>query len=324
MGGPELTVRPYRPGDERAICRTFGGGETHRALHEWLWRYPWRPDGRTIMLAWADGELLAQVAARPARLHVDGAVRRILQLVEVSSRQVPGGWVSREEALARAAEALVERFVAGEGRAALVALRDGGLPDVVPGAASRSLSSGPVPVLVRREGGGRGRGRRLPYRAEPARDWEPRLDRLWARVRGDHPVSVVRDASRALVRLAGRPGVRYHRYLLFPRFSDEPVGFVAFRIAGGACRWVDVVWDHAHPGALELAAHLSKRLAREHGAGREELWLAGDPEGRGILGGVGFREAPGPPFSVLPCRRDFDGSRVAEDAFLTLADADGV
>ena len=61
------------------------------------------------------------------------------------------------------------------------------------------------------------------YRAELGRDWEPRLDTLWQEVRGQYPVAVVRDARHAVRRPAGRPAVRYHRFLVFPRLSSRPV-----------------------------------------------------------------------------------------------------
>ena len=35
------------------------------------------------------------------------------------------------------------------------------------------------------------------------------------------------------------------------------VAFVVFRTDEGRCRWVDLLWDHRHPGALELVNHLS-------------------------------------------------------------------
>jgi hypothetical protein len=165
--------------------------------------------------------------------------------------------------------------------------------------------------------------RRLWYRAEPARDWEPRLDSLWRRVRQDYPVAVVRDAEGALRRFAGHPTVRYQRFLIFPRFSSQAVGFAVFRCDGGRCRWVDLLWDHAHPGALELAAHISARLVRQLDCTGEELWLAGDEEACSRLESLGFQAAEEQP-AVSVAIRSFDpaldAAQVAERLYLTMTD----
>jgi hypothetical protein len=97
-----------------------------------------------------------------------------------------------------------------------------------------------------------------------------------------YPVSIVRDAKHVDRRLGGHPSVRYHRWLISPRWSSTPAAFVAFRTDGGVCRWADLVWD-GRPGALELVDHLSRQLAVQTGARREELWLDGDEEAAGWL-----------------------------------------
>ena len=104
----------------------------------------------------------------------------------------------------------------------------------------------------------RGSLRRLLYRAEQARDWEPRLDHLWGRSRHSYQIAVVRDAEHALRKFAGHPTIRHHRFLILPRFSGRAVGFAVFADDGSDCCWLDLVWDHDHPGALELLAGHAK------------------------------------------------------------------
>jgi hypothetical protein len=169
-----------------------------------------------------------------------------------------------------------------------------------------------------------GRSRHL-YRAELAADWEPRLDVLWGRVRDDYPVAAVRGADRALRRLAGHPSVRYHRFLVLPRFGRTPVAFAAFRTDESRCRWVDLLWDHRHPGALELVNHLSTRLAADTGAELEELWLNGDPEGERRLLARGFERSEVPGQLVMVARAfhpELDVTALADRVYLTMADAD--
>jgi len=131
--------------------------------------------------------------------------------------------------------------------------------------------------------------RRLFYRAEPARDWEPRLDDLWNRAKHSYPVAVTRDADHALRQFAGHPTVRHHRFLVFPRFLDKAVAFAVFANEGSECCWLDLVRDHNHPGALELLTHISGRLAAQWGSGAERLWLAGDDAASELLVRRGFQ-----------------------------------
>jgi hypothetical protein len=138
-------------------------------------------------------------------------------------------------------------------------------------------------------------------------------------------VAVVRDAAWALRRLAGHPSVRYHRFLIFPRLSSRPVAFAAFRTDQLCCRWVDLVWDHDHPGAVELLLHLSAKLAAQTGGELEELWLHGDPEGRRRLEASGFEHVPEPAglaFGGRSFHPDLRLDTVAARAYLTMADAD--
>jgi len=150
-------------------------------------------------------------------------------------------------------------------------------------------------------------------------------DELWQRCRASYPVAAVRNAARALERLAGRPGGHYHRFLIFPRFSREPVAFAAFRANGEALSWVDVVWDHDHPGALGLLARLAGGLARQEGASAERLWLNGDPEGVAVLCGLGFEPLPEPSGLVFVARSfdpELDLASLDGRVYLTMADAD--
>ncbi len=327
MSTQEILYRPFEPGDERAINETFNRVfGTERSLDEWLWKFPWRPDGRSIMLAFAGDELLTQYAGLPVMFQLDGRVFEAAQIVDVFSTRAARRRFARKGVWVQTAERFFAHF-AESGRHPVCfgfpgrrALRLGVLQ-----LNYDEMEFQKIVLLVRKAGRGRGRGRRLPYRAQPARDWEPLLDRLWNRVRGDYPVAAVRDAARALQRLAGRPGVRYHRFLIVPRFSEEPVGFVAFRCDATACRWVDLLWDHDHPGAVETAAHLSRALAAIHGAAREELWLNGDPAGRAVLEAIGFVREPHPDGLVFGGRSfdpDIDIRPMEGRVYLTMADAD--
>jgi hypothetical protein len=134
--------------------------------------------------------------------------------------------------------------------------------------------------------------RSLAVRAELVPDWEPRLDELAAALAGQYPDAAVRDAEFALGRWAGHPSRRWHRFLLLPRFSVRPVGWIVLAVVDGVCRWDDLLWDHGHPAALEAACRLSARLARQVGAEVEEVWIAGDGETCARLEEMGFVGEP--------------------------------
>jgi hypothetical protein len=178
-----------------------------------------------------------------------------------------------------------------------------------------------LPVCVRRKPVPGSLGRLL-YRAEPARDWEPRLDDLWDRAKGAYPVAVVRDADYALREFAGHPTVRHHRFLVLPRFSAKAVAFAVFADDGSDCCWLDLVWDHDHPGALELLAHISGRLAAQWGSGGERLCLAGDDAASALLTHRGFRirEEHSHAVDLSAFNGQLDGEDPVGRAYLTAAD----
>ncbi len=71
---PDLTIRPYRPGDERKILETFnrvfrevcGEGFVDRSLEQWVWQYMDNPAGYRMSLAVApDGTVVSQYAGVP-------------------------------------------------------------------------------------------------------------------------------------------------------------------------------------------------------------------------------------------------------------------
>lgn len=324
---PEYSIRAFAPGDEDAVNRGFNDAfHLDRQLDEWAWKFPPDPDGRLIMIAEHEGEVLAHYAGMPVRLQIEGRVWNACQIVDVYSARKARGSFTRRGVWVQTVEAFFDAF-GRSGRSPLLF----GFPSPRPlrlgvlQLGYDAMEPQPVRYFSRRPPAPSAGLRRRAYRAELARDWEPRLDELWQRVGDQYPVAVVRDARHAARRLAGRPGVRYHRFLLFPRFSFHPVGFAAFRTDGGRVRWLDLVWDHRHPGALELASHLSAGLAAQTGAEVEELWLNGDAEGQARLERRGFQEAAEPGQLVMVARAfdpEVDLKAMAAKIYVTMGDSD--
>jgi hypothetical protein len=326
MTGTDLTIRGYRPGDETAINDAFNRAfRCQRPLAEWAWKFPPEPHGRLIVVAEQGGELVAHYAALPTRFQIDGRVWGGGQIVDVFATRAARTGIARRGVMVSTAEEFFDRFGRSGRHPFLYGFpgprhrRQGSLQ-----LAYDEMGFEPVVYLSRRDTRP-GSYRRLGYRAEPARDWEPRLDELWSRAAMDYPVAVVRDARWALRRLAGHPSIRYHRFLVFPRLSNRPVAFVAFRTDHGRCRWVDMVRDRDHPAAMDLLVHLSTRLAVQTGAELEELWLNGDVEARTQLEAHGFAcaaEPAGLAFGGRSFDPSLDLNTVAARAYLTMADAD--
>ena len=307
MGAAALDLRSYREGDEEAILRVLNdASEVRASLGRWAWLFPADAGGRAIVVGERDKVIVAVCAGSPLRFAIDG---RELAAVELR-------WlVSKDRSDRRqvldyyfATSASTERF------ALAMAPFDFDGAAQVPGA-----------VLVR-EKPGSVTPRRFLYRAEAARDWEPRLEALWERVRGSYPVAVVRNAELAVRRSAGHPSIRHHRFLVFPRFSPSPVAFAVFADDGSDCCWLDLIWDHEHRGALDLLAHISARLVTQWGRRGERLWLAGDDMASNLLKGLGFQD----PHSTLPVASirsltpRLDAADIISRAYLTLADIGGL
>jgi len=323
-----LTVRPFRDGDEFAINDAFNQVfHCRRSIEEWRWKFSIEGAREATAAAWDDGSLAAHNGGIPADFEVAGRRIRALQGVDTFS------------------VAALERR--RDWKSAWIDVMDFFADELAPKAGAPLLYgfTGPASIghMVRRCRWDAAEPRRIPlltravslrrrsrvswlYEARPADEFEPVLDRLWERVRGRFSAAVVRDADHARRRFGGHPTVRYHRWLITPRFRREPVAFVIFRTDGGVCRWADLLWDGRHPGALDLIEFLSARIARDAGCSEEAMWLDGDREAEERLRAVGFDGGPDPS-GVVRVVRFLDPSLPSEAfapgaVYTTMADAD--
>jgi hypothetical protein len=314
MASPPLTFRAHREDDEAAILRILNEStDLGCSLDEWVWLFPPEDDDRAIVVGERDGEVQAVCAGTPVGVVVDGRELRAVELRKLASRD-------RDDA-GRILDHFFETF-GSSGRFTLTIApltREVEASSAFEGAATVGLSA-----LIR-EKPVRGALRRLLYRAEPARDWEPRLDGLWERVQSSYPVAAVRNADLALRRFAGHPSIRHHRFLVFPRYSATAVAFAVFADDGSNCCWLDLLWDHAHPGALELLAHISGRLVAQWGSSGEQLWLAGDDTAASLLMDHGFQQQAlsSPVVAMRSFTSELDARNLVERTYLTTADVGG-
>lgn len=330
---PAVVIRPYRAGDEealnRAFNRTFG---SDRRLADWAWKFPAEGGGRDwIDLALAGGEVVAQFAAQPVEVQVDG--RRITagHAVDAFARPAAGG-LARRGVYART----VERFYAERGGA-------GGLAFLFGFPGRRHLALGrrllgyvePAPVgyyrLAALESAGGARpasGRRtladrlfrraVVAGAAPAAD-----DRLWARAAGRYPVAAVRDGARLARRFGGRPGVDYPRRTVWRR--GEARATAAFRVEGPLLRWAELVWDGTSAADLAALAAAVAAAGRALGAVEGELWLSGDPRAAAVLERRGWRRQSHPEdlhLTAVSLTPGLDVAPLVPRFYVTLGDSD--
>lgn len=311
--GSHPVYRAFRAGDEAAILRFLNReSDTACTLDEWSWLFPPEEDGRLIVVGDRDGEIVATCAGAPT-------------LVRMHDREWPAiefHQVIASDDTAPLVDAFLEIFGADD-RFALVLATHAQAAEVDAGFVAAGQR---YPVFVREQSPSATLAR-LFYRAEPARDWEPRLDELWKRVRKSYPCAVVRDADCAARRFAAHPSIHYDRFLVCPRFSSRVVASAVFTMTDECLRWVDLVWDHDHPGALELLAFISGRLVGQLGAKGEELWLAGDDEAPPLLTKTGFSPGESSTTPVMAARSlvpEIDAEEFVARTYLTLADAGGL
>jgi hypothetical protein len=82
-------IRALQPGDEHSLLETFNlvfaaydPQYRPRALEEWRWAFERNPAGQRVFVALHRGEVIAQYAALPVRMWIDGEQRSFAQIVD--------------------------------------------------------------------------------------------------------------------------------------------------------------------------------------------------------------------------------------------------
>lgn len=297
MSAEGFEIRDFCSGDEIAINLAYNEAhDCQRSLDEWSWRFPTSSEGRAIALGLRGGRVVAHCGGVPVSIQSGERVVPALMMKDVFSLPEAGEVESGAGALTDTVRTIIH-----DARArglAVLAIAGG------PSQLAAALSGGEwAPLQMRvatllRSRRSRSPFRRWFYRAELARDWEPRLGDLWRRARTKYPRAVVRNATMALGRFAGHPRLRFHRFLVFPRLSRVPVAWVVFTSGDGVCRWQDLVWDQRYPGALEMVAHLSAMYCVQMGVEEERVVLGGDSHTEERLLAMGYEHDPEEQHSV--------------------------
>lgn len=85
----DYEIRALRPGDEASLLETFNlvfgardGAFRPRTLEEWRWAFERNPAGQRVFVALQAGEVVAQYAALPVHVWIDGGRRTFAQIVD--------------------------------------------------------------------------------------------------------------------------------------------------------------------------------------------------------------------------------------------------
>lgn len=331
----ELTLRPYRPGDEAAILATFnlvfrevcGASFVDRDLGYWRWQYLDNPAGTRIHLAVAaDGTVAAQYAAIPVRAVTPCGPTVFCQIVDSFVHPSYRQGLKRPGLFALTAQAALAHWIG---------LGDGlffGMP--VENARKMSVrflhytTWRSVDYLCRdvRAGADAGGSDVSVARVDrPSAD----VDRLADAVAAEQRLANVRSADYLAWRYARCPGIDYE--ICEARRGDAVTGAMVLRpvhdLLPDSCTIAELLVRGGDTKTLEaLLAHAD---ARARAAGRRRVMALFPPQAAetGALHDRGFQTEPSATtfFRSIGCRpaqAGLDFSQVSRWWWYTLGDFD--
>ena len=233
-----LTLRPYRPGDEEGILALFKRAyDRERSLAHWRWKFCQNPAGQQIMLAVTQsGEIVGQFAGLPTWAAKGQCSYLLSQAVDsmVDPRfrrglKNPGLHVK-----------LVRTFLSkymGQDAGALVY----GFPTPVAGRILVGTGLGTVLHQVTELKRGligwlgtlSGRLASLRYQIKQVSRFPSTVDRLWEQCRVELPFAIIRDARYLNWRYAHCPDVQYVKLLATERWTGQAAGVAVLRLSYG-------------------------------------------------------------------------------------------
>jgi len=331
----ELTLRPYRSGDEVGILASFnlvfrevcGPSYVDRDLATWRWQFADNPAGKRIHLAVAaDGTIAAQYAALPVRAVTPNGPTVFCQIVDSFVHPAYRQGLKRPGLFAITARAALEEWVAA----------GDGLFFGMPVETARKMSVRflgyttwrSVDYLARDAGAGADAG---PGGLEVSRVERPSadVDALAQRVATEKGMCTVRTAAHLAWRYQRCPTGCYE--LVEARRAGQLAGVMVLRpvheLVASACTIAELVVPRADAEALDALLACATRRARE--LGRRQVMALFPPQSYegGALHARGFETEPSAAtfFRSIGCRLaqpGLDFVQVGERWWYTLGDFD--
>jgi hypothetical protein len=264
MGGYE--IRRFQPRDERSLLECFHAAfpkpeSERRTRAEWSWAFERNPAGQRIFVALSDGAVVAQYAALPERVWIDGSERIFAQIVDSMVHpdhrrglQRPGLFVHTARAFFDAFGG-IDRDWVHYGWPVPGALRIGRrfLDYETVRTQNALVLPGPVPRCE------------TPSEVAPLRHTGLELRWLWDRCAGDFGAGALRNAQYFDWRFASHP---VHEYASLGVRDSEGVlrGYAVYRKADWVLPDLGLVVDWLVPPAETEVAELLLRALRARAA----------------------------------------------------------
>ncbi|GEM_PF-906738 len=104
-----LEIRPLREGDEQSLLATFEAAfGRNLSPQAWHWAFRQNPAGTQVQVALRGEQVVAQYAALPSRVWMDGQARVFSQVVDSMVHPSERGGLGRQGTFARTAQAFFE------------------------------------------------------------------------------------------------------------------------------------------------------------------------------------------------------------------------
>jgi len=293
----QVSIGPYRPGDERAILacfkKVFG---VERNLAHWNWKFRENPAGTHIYLArLPSGQVLSQFCGLPARVQIGRREVIFGQIIDSMTDPEFRRGLKKPGLFASTCYAFVDFYGRPEREVIMY-----GLPN--PPAyriGSRLLGYSHLHDVVNQVRK-RDELRDCPaeagrFRVEEVDRFGPELDLLWGRVRHRYEVCLVRDSRYLNWRYAAAPDVKYLRLALKERDTGTLRGVAVVRgdFIGKPhailCDWL--VEAPEGEGTHFLARFVESR-AKAAGVETLEVMLPENCPEAAFFGSIGYRPVP--------------------------------
>ena len=324
LADARITFRPYTPGDEPAILDLFERSFfVKRTPEHFAWKYRGNPYGNErISLAWDSDRLVAQYAAYPVRVWLDGQNLIANHIGDIMSdpsvRHVGRGPTS---VFARTAADFYTRFC--EGRVAFNYGFNTATSRAFSVRFTRAEAVEPVTYRSRVQVARLSRLRRWirGYRLELVRDVNAEYDDFFERVAPSYRFLVRRDAT--YLRWRYFTFVEPGYFFVAIRKGSQLVGWSAFRVRGDKLVWGDALFDPAFEDAADV---LLRHVAPAYPVSTIECWFPPRPSWfDSILNRLGFVAAREPndlSLSCVPFTLGDAPQRIRESLYYAMGDAD--